>query len=208
MGLWLSLCSPASADLHDTTYDHLFHSQARAHLPGYDWYWIKAQSWQESRFNPAAVSPVGATGLMQIMPGTGRDLARRTGVSGPLTSPTISVLYGTVYMKQMMHIWRAPRTALERLFLALASYNAGAGNVIKAQTISGGERTWKLIAPFLVQVTGRHSQETLGYVRLIRKWYKELTEERTNGRTSDYRCWGWHVRPWGTNCRLGQENLG
>lgn len=171
------LCLPAtsSAGLHDTTYDHLFRQYSRMYLPDYDWRWTKAQAYQESRYNPAAVSPVGAMGLMQVMPGTGRELAIRTGVDGPLTSPTINVLYGTVYMGQRLRMWSAPRTKRERQELAQASYNAGAGHILTAQKLAGGHHAWSVISQYLHQVTGRHSKETIDYVRLIDKWYAQLT---------------------------------
>ena len=146
-------------------------------MPEYDWLWVKAQAYQESRFNPAAVSPVGAVGLMQIMPGTGREMARRTGVDGPLTSPLVNVLYGTAYDRRMLGIWSAPRTPGERLELAHASYNAGAGHIIKAQRLAGGHHAWRCISLFLEQVTGRHSAETISYVRLIKQWYHKLKED-------------------------------
>lgn len=160
--------------MHDTTYDHLFYSYGAAKLPGYDWRWVKAQAFQESRYNPAAVSPAGAVGLMQIMPGTGREQAIRTGVTGPLTSPSVNVLYGTDYMRRMLLIWSSPRTPSERLELAHASYNAGAGHVINAQKLSGGQLAWACISTYLHLVTGHHSNETLTYVQRIKRWYGEI----------------------------------
>lgn len=170
------LCYPSSClpDLRDGTYDALFKQNAQRFLPQYDWHWVKAQSYQESRFNPAAVSPAGAVGLMQVMPATGRMLARVTGVSGPLTSPTVNVMYGAAYMQRMVHIWRAPRTDEERLELAHASYNAGPGNIIKAQELAGGVARWSEMEHALPLVTGRHAAETRGYVRQIRRWKMEL----------------------------------
>lgn len=146
-------------------------------MPEYDWLWVKAQAYQESRFNPVAVSPVGAVGLMQIMPGTGREMAHRTGVDGPLTSPLVNVLYGTAYDRRMLDIWSSPRSPEERLELAHASYNAGAGHIIKAQRLAGGHLQWATIRLCLHRVTGRHAEETLNYVRLINKWYHQLKEE-------------------------------
>jgi membrane-bound lytic murein transglycosylase F len=177
----LLLClalSPTSwgASLRDTTWDSLFQRYGELYLPEYHWHWIKAQSWQESRFKPNAVSPVGATGLMQIMPGTGRDLARKTGVRGPLTSPSVSVLYGAVYMRSRIRVWTSPRPPVARLELALASYNAGAGHIISAQRHADGALLWEDIAPHLHKVTGHHSRETLGYVRLIKQWKEDIDE--------------------------------
>ena len=113
---------------------------------------------------------------MQIMPKTGLELARQTGAAGPLTSPALNALYGAFYMRRMLNIWHSPRPAKARLELAWASYNAGAGHIIKAQRLCGDAALWGEMAPCLVQVTGRHSRETITYVQRIHRWYAGLTE--------------------------------
>jgi soluble lytic murein transglycosylase len=77
---------------------------------------------QESTFNPRVRSPAGARGLMQIMPYTGRRLARdhrRRYQTRDLHDPDISIRYGTHYLKQVMDRYGG------RWDYALASYNAG-----------------------------------------------------------------------------------
>lgn len=77
---------------------------------------------QESTFNPVVRSPAGARGLMQIMPRTGRILARherRRYSLGELTDPEINIRYGTRYLRQVLDRFEG------RLDYALASYNAG-----------------------------------------------------------------------------------
>jgi len=156
--------------LADDRYDRLFQANVRIHLPEYSWLWVKAQSWQESRFNPAAVSPVGAMGLMQIMPATGRDLARRTGQRGQLSSPSLNIMYGAVYMSQMVYIFRGrDRTKEEKLPWAQGSYNCGAGCVLRAQKRAGDIRDWKGVEWFV-------PKETRDYVNYIRRWKNELDE--------------------------------
>ena len=84
----------------------------------------------ESGFDVGAVSPKGAIGLMQLMPGT----ARRYGVEGDkklsleqkLNDPKINVRAGTRYLRDLIAMFPG------QLDLALASYNAGEGAVIKA----------------------------------------------------------------------------
>lgn len=178
--LLLSLVlSPISwgASLSDQRWDPLLKRYAEIYVPEYEWRWVKAQAWQESMFDPAAVSPAGAVGLMQIMPGTGREMARRTGVRGPLTSPLVNVHYGTAYLRRMLDFWTTPRPPLARLDLAFASYNAGAGHILNAQRLAGGALLWEEIQLELPNVTGHHSKETRTYVRRIHRWKKELDDE-------------------------------
>jgi len=78
---------------------------------------------QESAFYPYAHSPVGARGLMQIMPRTGRQIARalkeRWRSASSLFDPDVNVKYGTFYYKQMLDRFNG------HFALAAAAYNAG-----------------------------------------------------------------------------------
>ncbi len=77
---------------------------------------------QESTFDPTSMSAVGARGLMQLMPPTGRELGRRTGrtvVASTLHDPAIGLELGTLYLKQMIDGFGG------RVERALAAYNAG-----------------------------------------------------------------------------------
>lgn len=91
--------------------------------------WVYAVIRQESSFRPTARSPVGALGLMQIMPATGRQIARNLQDTAaddpPLLQPDANIRYGVHYLRRM----------LERLqdnpLLATAAYNAGPNKVAR-----------------------------------------------------------------------------
>jgi soluble lytic murein transglycosylase len=77
---------------------------------------------QESTFDSGAVSPAGARGLMQVMPPTGRVLARSLGLTlrkSTLHDPDVSVGLGTRYLREMLDRFGG------RVERALAAYNAG-----------------------------------------------------------------------------------
>ena len=84
------------------------------------WQLCKAQVWQESAFDPNAVSSCGAVGLMQLMPETAAQL----GVTNPF-DPGENIMAGTRYLRLLLDRYRGD------LKLALAAYNWGMGNLEK-----------------------------------------------------------------------------
>lgn len=144
-------------------------------MPGVDWRLYRAQLFQESRLQPDAISPAGAEGLAQFMPGTWLEVSRALGYDGlspQMAAPAIEA--GAYYMGRMRSIWTAPRQEADRHSLAMASYNAGAGNIIKAQRVAGGPPDYASIIAALPQVTGRHANETQTYVPRIWAYWQRM----------------------------------
>lgn len=92
-----------------------------------DMAWVYALIRAESAFWEDARSPAGALGLMQVMPATGRDTARRIGLNNFSTSqllePEYNIPIGSYYLKKMYDEFRG------NMILATAAYNAGPSRV-------------------------------------------------------------------------------
>ncbi len=87
---------------------------------------LLAVIWTESRFDPNVTSPVGAAGLMQLMPATAAGLGQRLGVQDPDPyDPAFNVRAGAFYLRGLLD-----RFGEERL--ALAAYATGPGRVARA----------------------------------------------------------------------------
>lgn len=91
---------------------------------------VKAVVLAESGMNPAAVSHAGAQGLMQLMPGTAKEL----GVVDPF-DPAENIDGGTRYLAKMLDIFHGDRR------LSLAGYNAGPNRVRRTMTVPDIEET-------------------------------------------------------------------
>ena len=107
---------------------------------------IEALVWQESRWRANAVSPVGARGLAQLMPGTARDL----GVDPD--DPFANLEGGARYLREQLDRFDGD---LER---ALAAYNAGPGRVIRAGGIPRIRETQHYVAAIMGRLSD-HSRE-------------------------------------------------
>jgi soluble lytic murein transglycosylase-like protein len=125
------------------------HIQATAARYGVDRSLVDAVAWQESRYNPRAISTAGAMGVMQLMPSTAQQL----GVRNPHDVEQ-NVVGGTAYLRQQLERFG------NNVPLALAAYNAGPGAVIKY----GG------IPPY---------RETQNYVRQIMRRLSATSADRT-----------------------------
>lgn len=108
------------------------------------------------------------------MPATWREVVRDLGLVG---SPhdEVAIDAGAYYMAKLRQTWRRDRSAVERNELAQASYNAGAGNILKAQRYCGSARLWPAVRECLPLVTGaRNARETVTYVERIQRRWREM----------------------------------
>jgi soluble lytic murein transglycosylase len=123
---------------------------------------------QESMFNPRARSPVGALGLMQVMPGTGAAVARTLGIGGfspaRLTEPSLNLRIGTRFLADQI------RRHDNRLVDAIAAYNAGPERVVRW-------RRYPEYADPEIFIERIPFQETRDYVKIVQqnaRIYREL----------------------------------
>lgn len=162
-------------------YDQYFMAYARDIR--WDWRLLAAQCYQESTFDPRAVSFVGAKGLMQIMPGTADHL----GVSrSKLYEPEANIQAAVKYIGQLQNTFRDIRDNYERTNFVLASYNGGAHHIRDAMNLAKRDgknpHRWSDVAPYVLKLSQpqyyndpivkygyMRGSETVDYVQRIRQ---------------------------------------
>ncbi len=145
---------------------------------------LAAQGFQESQLNQNARSHVGAIGVMQIMPATGRELN-----VGSIKITESNIHAGTKYLDQLMtrYFSDANFSESDRPLFAFASYNAGPGNISKMRTEAKarGLNPDKWFNNVEIVTSERIGIETTTYVRNIYKYYaaykliEDAQEERS-----------------------------
>ena len=141
---------------------------------------LMAQGYQESQLNQSARSPVGAIGVMQVMPATGRDMR-----VGDITKIEPNIHAGVKFLRSMMdeHYANEPTDRFDKMLFTFAAYNAGPGRIGQLRRLAAQRgldpNVWfnnvELIA---AEKIGR---ETVTYVSNIYKYYlayQMIEEER------------------------------
>jgi len=144
---------------------------------GVDSSFVWAVMRQESAFEPKATSHAGASGLMQLMPGTAKDEARRIKLqSYDIYDVTDNVRMGTAHLA---HLSRS----FPRLDWIMAAYNAGPGNARKWLDDGGQDLTtdyW--IERIRFNETNDYVQRVYGNVEVYRMLYETTTDENAQER--------------------------
>jgi membrane-bound lytic murein transglycosylase MltF len=131
---------------------------------------VLAQGYQESRLNQTTKSPVGAIGIMQLMPATGKELK-----VGDITRLEPNIHAGTKYLRFMINEYYKdePIDDLNKALFTFASYNAGPAKVVqlrKAAATRGFDAN-RWFNNVEVIASERIGQETVRYVANIYKYY-------------------------------------
>lgn len=112
-------------------FDDIFKKYAK--VAGYDWCFLAAIAYQESKFTIDKSSWAGAKGLMGLMPRTARSL----GISGDeLYDPDLSVMAGANLIKRLNNIFTKITDKDQKVKFVLAAYNGGNGHVSDAQALA------------------------------------------------------------------------
>ena len=150
---------------------------------GVDWVLMAAQGYQESRLDQSVKSPVGAIGVMQVMPATGADMK-----VGDITDRENNIHAGIKYVRWVMDQYYKdePMTEKNKMLFAFASYNAGPGRVRGLRKLAAERgldpNVWfNNVEHVAAEKIGR---ETVQYVSNIYKYYiaYTLVNERTRKR--------------------------
>jgi membrane-bound lytic murein transglycosylase F len=164
-------------------YDETFRKYAKRYFgPLFDWKLFKAQALAESSLNPDATSPVGARGLMQLMPSTYQWIQSRSPELGPIDDPEWNIAAGIQHDRYLWKLWSKEIAEADRHNFMFASYNAGEGTITRATTVAREQNLdhalWSNIETIAPNVRRWRYLETLGYVRRIERYHELLKVTR------------------------------
>ncbi|EKF75654.1 ligand-binding/transglycosylase domain-containing protein [Alcanivorax hongdengensis A-11-3] len=162
---------------------------------GFDWRLLAAVAYQESLWDPRAISPTGVEGLMMLT----NDTAREMGISDR-TDPTQSITAGAAYLRSIHD--RIPERIAEpsRTWMTLAAYNVGMGHLEDARVLTerqgGNPDNWQDVKQRLPMLANSayagqlrygpaRGGQAVVYVRHIRRYYDLLVWAENSRRKSD-----------------------
>ncbi len=179
--LALGCAGPLAAQRTDNRdrYDDTFRKYSKRFFgPAFDWQYFKAQGLAESGLDPKARSPVGARGVMQLMPGTYAMIKSRRKELGAIENPEWNIAAGILHDRGLWLRWDSAATAQERARFMFGSYNAGEGPILRARKLAHAKQLdgtmWTSIETVAPNVPRWRYRETLPYVRRIENNYGEL----------------------------------
>lgn len=114
--------------------DHFRKYSKRFFSVAFDWRWFKAQGITESALRERATSPVGARGIMQIMPATFAEIAAQSSLPiADIEEPRQNIAAAVFYDRRLYDLWDDIPERRQRLAFTFASYNGGRSRVLRAQ---------------------------------------------------------------------------
>jgi membrane-bound lytic murein transglycosylase F len=154
---------PVTSEIWTDDYDRHFRKYSKRYFgPLFDWHWFKAQAIAESGLNEKAKSSAGAVGLMQVLPSTYADINEENPHFMDLESPRWNIAAG-IYYDKMLYKKFSDAPEQDKMYLALASYNAGYGRLLNAKRkLKDRSMLWEQAKQFV-------PRETRGYVARIKK---------------------------------------
>ena len=168
----LSASSQVAAEVVTDRYDDTFRKYAQRFFgPGYDWRVFKAQAMAESNINMNAKSWVGARGIMQLMPSTFSEVRSRNPEMTSVNKPEWNIAAGIFYDRSLYLQWLSQQGENDHLPFMMASYNAGRGTLLRAQSVAKAKvldpAVWLSIATVAPEVPRWRHEETLTYIQRI-----------------------------------------
>ena len=172
-------------DTRLSKYENLFKKAGQKNdIP---WKLLAAQAYQESQWNPEAVSPTGVRGIMMLTKRTAESL----GISNRL-NPSASILGGAKYLKRLEKIVPENFIDEDKMFYSLAAYNVGMGHMQDAEDLAEklgyNNNTWEGLKKALPLLSNKRYYKTLKYgyargtepVRYINRIqnYTEILEQK------------------------------
>jgi len=174
-------------------YEEIFHSAAEEF--DMDWRLLAAIGYQESHWDPAAVSPTGVRGIMMLTENT----ASFMGVDDRV-DPAQSIVGGSAYLARMKRRFPAAIREPDRTWFALAAYNVGFSHVQDARKITRqldqDPNLWVNVRPNFAKLSQRRwytqtehgyapGWEPVAYVENVRNYYDILVWLTTGGDAPD-----------------------